>query len=199
MKSEINPLRNVPSTMNAHFDCQQFGNCEVFYTTSPDSRGKFTAIAYRGKGWRAVWYYSFSTEAKMDAHIQTFIEDCKRLVLHKLTQKAVQKTKNALVSCEVGDIFYTSWGYDQTNVDFYMITAFKGKTVTVVEIGSKTVSGSEGCMSSSVLPDKSNVRSEPFSKRLQAGYDGKPTFKISSFEHAKLTTETTPHYCSWGH
>lgn len=34
---------------------------------------------------------------------------------------------------KVGDIFAISWGYDQTNVDFYRIKALRGKTQAVVE------------------------------------------------------------------
>lgn len=34
---------------------------------------------------------------------------------------------------KVGDIFYISWGYDQTNVDFYRIKALRGKTQAVIE------------------------------------------------------------------
>lgn len=36
---------------------------------------------------------------------------------------------------EVGSILYTSWGYDQTNVGFYVIVAMNGKTqCTVLEL-----------------------------------------------------------------
>jgi len=34
---------------------------------------------------------------------------------------------------KIGDIFAISWGYDQTNVDFYRIKALRGKTQAVVE------------------------------------------------------------------
>jgi hypothetical protein len=36
-----------------------------------------------------------------------------------------------------GDIFYTSWGYDQTNVDFYQVTEVKGKMLLLREIAEK--------------------------------------------------------------
>lgn len=34
---------------------------------------------------------------------------------------------------KVGDVFYISWGYDQTNVDFYRIRKLRGKTQAVIE------------------------------------------------------------------
>ncbi len=33
---------------------------------------------------------------------------------------------------KIGDLFYTSWGYEQTNVDFFQVVAVKGKTSVLV-------------------------------------------------------------------
>ena len=39
----------------------------------------------------------------------------------------------------IGDIFYSSWGYDQTNVDFFQVVDLKGKRTAVVqEINAKS-------------------------------------------------------------
>lgn len=40
--------------------------------------------------------------------------------------------------CEVGTIFYTSWGYEQTNVDFYEVIHSTAKMVTVRELEKAT-------------------------------------------------------------
>lgn len=34
---------------------------------------------------------------------------------------------------KVGDIFYASWGYDQTNVDFFRVKKLRGKTQVVLQ------------------------------------------------------------------
>lgn len=39
---------------------------------------------------------------------------------------------------KVGEIVYNSWGYDQTNIDFYQVTATTAKTITLRAIQSKT-------------------------------------------------------------
>jgi ssDNA-binding Zn-finger/Zn-ribbon topoisomerase 1 len=56
----------------------------------------------------------------------------------------------------VGDIFYNSWGYDQTNVDFYKVVRLTGAGVEVVPIGSKVVSGD--AYNESVVADPSSIR-----------------------------------------
>jgi hypothetical protein len=40
---------------------------------------------------------------------------------------------------QVGDIWSSSWGYDQTNVDFYQVLKVTAKTVTVRKIYKETV------------------------------------------------------------
>ncbi len=55
---------------------------------------------------------------------------------------------------KVDDILHHSWGYEQTNCDFYQVVEVKNKSVVLKKIKSKTVPGSEGFMSDSRLPEK---------------------------------------------
>jgi hypothetical protein len=45
---------------------------------------------------------------------------------------------------KVGDYFVSSWGYDQTNVDFYKVVAVTAKSIKVQEWSSARVSGAGG-------------------------------------------------------
>ena len=71
--------------------------------------------------------------------------------------KRIDKTKPV----EVGDIFERSWGYDQTNVDFYKVIALtkSAKSAKVIKIGQKMVKQT-GDMSELVEPDPSNITGE---------------------------------------
>jgi len=40
---------------------------------------------------------------------------------------------------KVGDIFYNSWGYDQTNIDYYQVVAVTAKTISIRRIKAGTV------------------------------------------------------------
>lgn len=61
----------------------------------------------------------------------------------KAEQKEQKKTQQKTGSLEAakavktGDVFVCSWGYKQTNVNFYQVLAVTGQTVTVQEIGCK--------------------------------------------------------------
>lgn len=50
----------------------------------------------------------------------------------------------AEVGVKVGDFFVSSWGYDQTNVDFYKVVALTAKGVKVQQWSSKVVDGNDG-------------------------------------------------------
>lgn len=63
-----------------------------------------------------------------------------------------------------GAILYSLWGYDQTNVDFYIILERVNNTVTLQQIGGIRKYSSD--MSGTVTPDIDKKIGEPFKKRI---------------------------------
>ena len=56
-------------------------------------------------------------------------------------QRRREPTQN-VDGVRVGDIYVVSWGYEQTNVDFYEVVALKGKKTAVVrEIAGECIGG----------------------------------------------------------
>jgi hypothetical protein len=95
---------------------------------------------------------------------------------------------------KVGDILVYSWGYEQTNIDYFQVVekSPSGATVKVREIASKTVE-STGPMSARVAPvpgaflEKSEVMTKKVS---ESGV---------RFEHGNgyVVKEGETHHCSW--
>jgi len=83
-------------------------------------------------------------------------------------------------SVKIGDMFSMSWGYDQTNVNYFQVTRLTSKGVYVREIGAKSVEGTQGFMCESVVPNPNS-----FLERSQwcGGFDdGNPeTFRKIQF------------------
>lgn len=44
------------------------------------------------------------------------------------------KTPQKMHDLEIGDVLYASWGYDQTNIQYYEVVKVTPKTVSVLEI-----------------------------------------------------------------
>lgn len=99
---------------------------------------------------------------------------------------------------KVGDLFAYSWGYDQTNVDFYEVVAVLPKSVKVRAIGQEAVPGSEGFMSARVKARPGAfISDEVLTKRVRQAVSTWPV--TISFPHGigTLTTADKSHYVSW--
>jgi len=96
------------------------------------------AAVFGGKRAKPDWNYRFKTEERREEKIAEWVES----ELARLADtKARRKELNAPHGFEPGQLFDVMWGYDQTNVDYYMLTELKGKTMGyIVPIGSKTIS-----------------------------------------------------------
>jgi hypothetical protein len=108
------------------------------------------------------------------------------------------------MNVKIGEIFRRSWGYDQTNVDYYQVVALKAKTVVVREIIQARVKGSGGFMSCNVVPVKGSfVESAlPRTVRVSVGHEGQEVLTVGPKKWAQLVPAnadgTYPHtYCSW--
>ena len=91
---------------------------------------------------------------------------------------------------KVGFIFYSSWGYEQTNVDFYQVIEVKGAFVIIRQI--EQVTTEKGFMSGDTTPIKDNFKGEAIRKKVLQ-YN---RLRISSFKSASLW-DGSPVSCSW--
>ncbi|WP_433863153.1 hypothetical protein [Sphingobacterium thalpophilum] len=85
----------------------------------------------------------------------------------KETQATViQETK---AQFQLGDIFVESWGYEQTNVDFYQVIKVNKASVVLRKIGSKSLQAT-GWASDEVEPLKDDfVGEQTWTKRTKQG------------------------------
>ena len=63
--------------------------------------------------------------------VSTFEPDEFAAVVAYLDRRGSEKTQN-LEGVHVGDLFYVSWGYDQTNYTYYQVVGLRGKHTIVV-------------------------------------------------------------------
>lgn len=123
-------------------------NMVTFYIKLSD----FSAICYKGKSAKKLWWYKFSTEERMLEKIKETTFDA--MERHERTEKYKTEERKELESIQVGTILAYSWGYDQTNVDFFQVVAKGKKQFKMRAIASCSVSH-DTSMSGSVraLPD----------------------------------------------
>ncbi len=100
------------------------------YTFAP-----LSAIGYRGTRSKPEWHYSFKSEEQRAKHIQAFFASLDASAKLKQQRQAERKQPHTL---KVGDVVCNSWGYDQTNVDFYQVMRISAQFVCLQALSSNT-------------------------------------------------------------
>lgn len=119
----------------------------------------------------------------------------------KAKWRAERKGSAELVAetVKVGDIFHFSWGYEQTNNDFYEVTKVKGYYITIQALAQKS-STKEGYSSMSdfrePIPGK-YLDKKPLTKKVQFS-GGKPYITMASYGWCSKW-DGKPAYNSWYH
>jgi len=99
-------------------------------------------VAYKGRQSKPCRFIAFANDERREAYLaelvktETEVEDWKR---------ARRETAHGL---NVGDILFSSWGYEQTNVDFYEVVRVPSARSAVVR-QIKQITTEDGCGSMS--------------------------------------------------
>ena len=88
---------------------------------------------------------------------------------------------------KIGSIFVSSWGYDQTNICFYVVINMTKCTVTVRELKNERIA-KPNCMSAIVIPSKEFYGREIYKKRVSDRGSEYISIRINESERAYLKT-----------
>ena len=190
----------------------EFNSIEILFNSKPSEavRSALKALRFRWHSVKKVWY-GYADEAAT-----------RKAIEQAAGSKPAAPAKEAAnqYGVKVGDIFSASWGYEQTNVDFFQVVALVGKTsVRVREVSLEMIEEIPTCgmaadrtykLTNKLLPAVScsvfiKDQEKGDIKRIKPGYDADPQkanehchFILSSFANAyKCTGETVTAYESW--
>ncbi len=92
-------------------------------------------------------------------------------------RRAASRLPHAL---KVGDILYSSWGYDQTNIDFYQVIELRGKTQVILrELAQDRIK--TGWLQGDATPKLGEFTSDPIRRKA----DHQNNVRICSVCHAR--------------
>lgn len=177
-----------------------------------NGRTKFIARGFRAtpkahhQKEKCVFAHYWFTDEQRQKFVQEFQQ---RNEAFEARVAEAKKNKSALKKemknpYKIGDILYTSWGYEQTNVDFFQVTQLGPKSIKARKIGCQVVENSAGHDSCSVKPNKDEFVGDEQTYLIQLYVDseGKPNYYVK--EHGRYSMRPYDMgekgaYCSWGH
>ena len=189
-----------------------FNSLEIVFDGKPTEavRDALKSLRYRWHSVKKIWY-GYSDEETVKKAIESAMNG-------KAMTKAVKATKAAekvnKYGVKVGDVFHMSWGYEQTNADFFQVIALCGaESVRVVEVSPEIVKREPTC---SMAEDRTyRITSEPMKidsrsvfikdqvkgdiKRVKTGLysDGRPYLSIGDHLCSKIDNGDFTTYVSW--
>lgn len=122
-----------------------------------------------------------NTEAKDKAHAMLKVIQAKQQ--EKQAQKKLAEA-NFVNQLNVGDVLVSSWGWEQTNIDYYQVTKKYGKrNVIVREIAKQNTKVNAVQMTGECIPLPSQFIGDELKRKV---LDNGLSVKISSFQIASL-------------
>ena len=172
---------------------KQFNSLEISFTEKPSEaiRNILKSFRFRWNPKKSIWY-GFADRAELE----------KALNGKKEEKRESAKAKEFDFNVKVGDLFYSSWGYEQTNITFFQVVELVGKkSVRVREVHPERASENPTCgmaadrsykLTSELLPASNystfiKDQEKGDLKRLKSYHQdsrNNPIFEASSFANA---------------
>ncbi len=148
----------------------------VLYPYEFEQKGKikFGLMGFAGRRQKPDFHFYYANEAARLAKGESYFAQIE-------VREAVEIDRRAKPhELKVGDVLRSSWGYDQTNVDYYQVLRVIGKSmVEIQEIASDGYEDSEFAMQGQVVPMVGKFKGKPMRKRA----DGN-SVRIASYASA---------------
>jgi len=140
--------------------------------------GILYAVAYHGRANNPDFHYRYRSEGAREKAIAEFIA-ARRAHAQRMQERRTQD--NQPHGLEPGHILYASWGYDQTNIDWYQVTrVISPRTIEIRPILGQTVKG-DGAWVGECVPLPDEFSGEATRHRVNHG-----TVKIDNCSRAHL-------------
>lgn len=158
MSKDYSKDRYIPSTCNTPLLSNEF--FDFFWNEKKEYP---VCIVFSKKAKNKFWYYGFLNYDSMMKKVEETISNA---VSRKKTQEEYKAKRNQPHTLKVGDILYASWGYDQTNIDFFKVVDLVGKTqVKIIGVDTE-IESVPGCESQDLAtPASSSSQANIFTRK----------------------------------
>jgi hypothetical protein len=131
-----------------------------------EAGGRPAAIGYHGKAAKPDFWLRFTTAERREAYVRQFFQGWQAHAERIAASKAQALKPHNL---ELGHILVASWGYDQTNVDWFQVTRLVSSTMVEVRPIASKSAGETGWMTGRCIPDADAFTGEATRHRVSHG------------------------------
>lgn len=142
-----------------------------------EQNGKIYVKAFNGKSAKPAFYYSYKNDEDANKRLSDWIDSLVQTNAMKIRRNAERMCQHNI---KIGDIFRSTWGYDQTNVEFWECVSVSGALITVREIAQQREFSDS--MSGNCLPIPGKFIGAEKKCRVQYG----TRIKVHECAHASL-------------
>ena len=121
-------------------------------------------LAFSGMRCKPDYAYRFASPEAAEAHRTTWLASKSATADEKRAR--VERRREAGQQLAVGDVLVESWGYEQTNYDYYQVTRKLGARSVEIRELAKDKTYNAGAMAGECVPIKGRFVGEPMTKRV---------------------------------
>lgn len=158
------------------------------------AKGQIALVGYVGTSSKPAIHYSFKTiedrRKRLNEWRLSVSDRQDRINQRKLERKAFKHT------LKTGDILTSSWGYDQTNIDFYQVKEVRGAFVIVQKIAQKRTYDTQDTGDTMPVKDAFLPNSPELRKKVSGG-DGYQYISLTSYSSASLWDGKPEHWTAY--
>lgn len=190
MKCHIDTLKPKRFIPNGFVE-QRHEDLDLVFYVSPDDVETASAICYEGRRLKPSFHYRYRSAERRAEAIANCVDS--RQKRHESKLKLQQERKAFKTTLVVGDILSTSWGYEQTNVEFFQVIKVKSaKRIVIREVSKMLTQDDDAHDCGTVVPSKDSFIGDEIEKTVTIG----ESVKFESYRRASKW-DGRPMYCSW--
>jgi len=151
----------IQSSLATRANATRKSSSTLTWVEYDDDRGRPCALIWQGKKSRPTQHLAFRSIEERDQHLAKVIDAARKVAAEK------QQRRSGGHTLKVGDIVYNSWGYEQTNIDFYEVVSTTKCTVRLRAV--ETQKEYDGDMSGTCTPLLGVYKSDDVQTRRASG------------------------------
>lgn len=165
-KKELMQIRQSVAGQRAELIFTDEDTNAAYFFGSIEGSTACIGLGFSGNRTKPDFYYRFSSAERAEAYRAEWFDRLQATKKAKLQRKAERAAKvKEGHKLNVGDILCASWGYDQTNYDYYQVTRLVGaQSVEIRELQQSR--NYTGDMEGDCIPMKDRFSSAPEIKRV---------------------------------